>query len=447
MINTKSGHSIAVEEISWNYVVKKSSLNNLELAETMNLIGGNDSNYKFYKAVYQFGDKIISNGNCYLSLTNGDSISFNDPDLPDSLRNDLSYNEIEDPLGLVLCKSSEFYLPDENKIEPKSIIHPGQFFGIPRAIDDNTSDISTSVLELNLNAGIRSLFILSGIGNNTCHKSLQEHYGTKLTAPDSSQDHWELFADITRKTAYPWCCEIIYFPRNWINKLKKNEWALLAKRLMLQHRTYYSIWHRVSDIWKKAFEEIEQEKELTKVYPMQSLIIAKQLFMLAANVIPGFQPATDDNSAPISLIKEVYSKVYNERLKQKYSINVMELAKIGTQTSNPIYFSLNQLTFKQNYLDASNKKSQITLLDEIRRATENYLKIILESKRHVKTLYDVAKTTTFSFYHTNPDSYTKILSATLLPNDDIRFTHNQYEEFPYTSGFFKGCVKISRTNT
>lgn len=441
MLTTKSGKSIVVEEVNWNYVIKKSLLINPELAEMMTLIG-DDANYKFYKASYQFGDPIIDNGNCYLSLATGGSIAFNDPDMPEQVRQNLSYNEIEDPLGLILNKSSEFYLSDV-KVEPKSIIHAGQLFGIPRAIDDNTHDNSTSVRALNLNAGSRSLFMLSGIGNSTCHSKLQEHYGIKSPTPDSSQDHWAVFADIAKMANFPWRCEIIYFSRNWINKLKSDAWALLAKRLMLQHRASYSIWHKVEDVWNRAFQDIEQEKELTKHYPLQSLIIAKQLFMLSANIMPGFRPAINDDSAPISAIKEAYSNIYYYKTgQQKYSIIIMELAKFDMQKGDPIYFSLNQSIFKQNYLDASNKKSQITLLDEIRLATDNYLKIILKNKSHIKSLYDMAKTTTFSFYHTNPDDYTKIFPAESLPNDDSRFKQN--EEFPYNSGFFKGCVKISR---
>ena len=74
-----------------------------------------------------------------------------------------------------------------------------------------------------------------------------------------------------------------------------------------------------------------------------------------------------------------------------------------------------------------------------------YQENILSSHTNIKSLYDVAASTNFSFYHCHSDEHTykNILSNLLIADEDQRFTKDQVGEFPQYSAFFKGCVKIS----
>lgn len=442
---TKNNKTLAIKEITWDNVVDKLTSINPSLAAIMDKLKKSSNGYTFYLASYQFGSKIISDKKTFLPLENGDSIAFDDKQLPDSLLEDLKYDSItEDPLGIILNKTSEFYLMGENRIQPHGIITPGQMFGIPRAIDNSPN--TSSVLELNLNAGCRSIFMLPKIGDQINHNRLQEKYDIKSAPPTSPQEHWNVFVELSKQVDCPWRSEIIYFPRNWINNLKNEEWAALEICLIHLHRKSYSIWHKVSDIWDKAFHEIEQEKLLNKHYPMQSLITSKQLFKITADVIPGFRPATSNESAPISLLAEMYSNTYNKLAKIKYKPIIMEPCKFKSQNEEPIYYSLNYATFTENHLESSKKKSQIALLEEIRTITELYSKGIIETKRDIKSLYDIANNVTFTYYHTNPENYNHIKNITLLAEEDKRLAPNENEEFPNNASFFKGCIKISKLN-
>lgn len=445
MLKTNNGRLLAVEQLTWANVIDDITTTNPNLAKIMRVLGSNED-YIFYKASYHFGDRIISNGKCYLPLLDGGSIAFDDLDLPDTLRQDLSYNEKEDPLGLVLSKNSESYLLGENGVHTQSVIQPGQMFGIPKAIDDNTNKTSTSALELNLNAGSRSLFMLSKIGDQLYHSRIQRHYGTTIIAPSIPQDHWELFVDIANKANSPWRCEIIYFSRAWINQLKSDEWAAIAKRLTELHRASYSIWHKVADIWYQTFHEIERDKKLNRYYSMQSIDIAKQLFKLAGQINHGFKPAINDDAAPVSLIIDAYTNVYDKLAKQQHVPVIMEAAKFDMHSKYPIYYSINHSVYMQDELDASKHKSQIARLEEIRRIEEIYTKTILEEKSNITSLYEITKDTTFSYYHINPESYDKIHSAALIATGDTRFTNGKCAAFPTHSLFFRGCIKISRRN-
>ena len=167
---------------------------------------------------------------------------------------------------------------------------------------------------------------------------------------------------------------------------------------------------------------------------------------MAAGIIPGFRPAISDEAAPISLIQEAYSTLYNKFAKRKYSMTLMEPAKFSPQNSAPLYHSINYATFTQNHMDASKKKSQIAVLDEIRIITQLYCNDILENKKNIQSLYDIVKNFVFNYYHSSPENYPKIKDAQLL-TDDPRFIPLKGCEFPSNAAFLKGCIKISLSDS
>ena len=443
MFKTKDGRLIALEKLSWSDAVTAISPRAPDLAQIMNKVE-DELDCVFYKASYPFGGQIINNGKCYLPLVDGGSIAFDDQDFPDELRKDLNYSDKEDPLAMILSKNSEFYLPGNAEVQPQAIIYPGQMFGIPKAIDSGVTNTSTSALELNLNAGSRSLFMLSKISDQVYHAKIQEYYGITLAAPIDPQDHWGIFVQIANKSNSLWRAEVLYFSRTWINQLETDEWAAVAKRLTNIHRASYNLWHKVSDTWTKTFYEIEREKKLSKYYSMQSINVAKQLFMLAAGITPGFKPATTEDAAPIKVIIEAYTNVYNKLAKQKHIPVMMEAAKLDIESREPIYYSINHALSTAEDLEASKNKSQITRLDEIRKIVENYTKTILEENR-IESLRNVAKNTVFSYYHGRPESYDKVQNPQVLATDDTRFTNGDGDTFPANSLFFTGCIKISHS--
>lgn len=441
---TKNGDVLAVKKLNWSEAASKIAVVNPALATLMKVLDVNKANFAFYLAIYPFGGEIINDKKLYLPLERGDSIAFDDPLLPDSLRNDLKYDrDREDPMGVILSKTSEFYLSGDARIQPHSIITPGQVFGIPRAIDNSPS--TSSVLEINLNAGCRSVFMLQKIGDQVNHSKLQEICKITAPVPTTPQEHWNVFVDIAKQTKSSWQTEVLYFPRNWINNITISEWATIELELVRIHRRSYSLWHKVADIWSKAFHEIEEEKRLNKHYSMQSLETVKHLFKMAADVTPGFRPAINDESAPIGLLTKAYTTAYNMLARPKYAAIIMEPTRFSMKNDAALYHSINHASFTTKPVGSSKKKSQIALLEEIRVITELYAKGIAERKHDVKSLYDVTMSTKFSYYHTNPENYSKIKNAALLGVEDKGFMSNEYSEFPSNAAFFKGCIKISKS--
>jgi hypothetical protein len=442
MLACKDGKELNVEVLSWNDLLFFVEKVNPSLALVLEKFMIDDSGFKFYKANYKFGDKIINEGKCYLPLVGGGGIAFNDSNLPSEVSKDLAYNiDTEDPLGIVISKTSEFYISAQDSTYPHSLITPGQMFGITRAVDTNNVFPPASALIWNLNAGAKSLFMLSKISDKESHDKLQQKYKIKTAVPSSTNEHLGLFVELSNKLKSNWESEIIYFPRDWINKLKTSQWAEISTTLIHNHRKSYNLWHNLMVIWNAAFSEIEQEKGLVN-YPMYSLATAKQMFIIAGNSAIGFKPATTDDMGPIADLQQAYINVYGLKGTNNNAV-IMEPAKFDINSKLPIYYSINKPTFIQNSLEASKKKSQILLLEEIRWLNEIYRKNILAKKEHVKFLYDVTVSTNFSYYHTNPQDYDNIKEASLLAVEDERFTKNLPGLFPTNSAFFKGCIKIS----
>lgn len=443
MFKTKSGKVIDVTALTVAEVSKL--LQPLHPCFTEALKSYDFSKHKFYKASYRFGSAIIHNAKCYLPLVDGGGIELNDPDLPDTLAKELSYTpEFEDPLAMILSKSSELYQPTGDIIMSHAILHPGEMFGIPRALDLNKTNPTTSSLFWNLNAGGRSLFTLSRVTSKAMHVKLQKNCGVTLDVPLTFQEQWRVFREIATYAKSPWRTEVLYFPRQFIQSLDKPEWAEIANNLQQIRRASYNVWHNTALIWDAVFNNIEYTKRLSH-HSSYSLFTSRQLFLIAANSAPGFKPATTEDSAPIKLLQDIYTNEYGLG-EENHSNVIMEPANFSYQTGAPVYYSLNYPTLARHNPDTHKTRSLITLLDAVERITQVYQQNIPLSIPTIKSLCDVAAQTDFTFYHCHSDqqTYRNILNHSVIAGEDPRFTEGQSGEFALHSAFFKGCIKISK---
>lgn len=442
MLKTKNDLELNVDELSWDEVhplIRKALPHLSKVMESYD----NDS-FKFYKAKYPFGVKIFNNGKCYLPLLNGNVIDFNDESLPESLAHNLNYNiNTEDPLGLVLSKTSELYLETGSRIMSHALAKPGYIFGVPRGIEPSDMPMpSRSGLTWNLNAGARSIFFLTRIAAKSKHDKMAKSLKIKSQVPDSTEEQWNVFVDIVKSQHLDWFSEVLFFPRDFINRLKQAESFQLANYFMMLHRSNYNVWHNTALIWNALFSEIEQKKYLTH-YSMYSIFTARQLFLIAANSAIAFKPVTNDDAAPCSAIKELYNKAYGFREDEQSDV-MMEPCNLDLSTTDSVYYSINNPMLAEYTPDTFKGKSLISLLEEVFYIVKTYQETIISHHSQVESLYKIASTTIFNFYHVNSNdgSHKHIKGSTLLAEEDDRFTSHGI--FPDASAFFKGCVKITR---
>lgn len=216
--------------------------------------------------------------------------------------------------------------------------------GIPRALDKNVYQTSTSALNVNLNAGAKSLFMLSGIRDQHYHKNLQEHYGIKLPAPDSLNKHWQIFADITQKSKSPWRCEVLYFPRKWIDRLKSQEWIILADYLMQMHRSYYNVWQNIYKARCKQNTVILEPAKFN-IRTSEPVYYSLNFSAITQNILESAK-----KKSQISWLDEVW------RVSQIYMNSILT----NYQNTKPLYDVVNETIF---YYYHSNPQDYKNILD------------------------------------------------------------------------------------
>lgn len=441
MLRTKNELPLNVVTLNFSEAVTQIKSRDPELSDILKQLKSKFSSLTFYKAHYHFGDNIIFNGKSYLPLIGSGGLSFCNENLPEEIKKDLAYDSIsENPFGLIMQNTAEIFTTNDAGVKSITLLHPGDIFGIPRALDSNNS-LRSSVLDLNMNAGSRSLFMLPKISDKAYSDRMQTKFNLKINTPESASDHWQTFRIISNQMKYNWRCEIIYFSREFITQLKSPECALLAMYLTNKHSKSYNAWHSLANIWENIFKAISVENNLNKYTP-ESLTFVKHLFMLQAGSDFGFAPATNNQTGPIHELQETYRdgyKLSNPVIMVPTSFNYRNTGEL------PIYTSLNHpITIHQKNSTTANK-SQIALLDEIRTLYCIYRKKILTSDNlSDTTLAKILQTSGLSFYHTDPLNYKDVMQSNLIANDDRRFIDKNGENFNSSAPFFRGCIKISK---
>ena len=112
-----------IQEVLWQDIRSQVREVNSELADIIDQLNP-DKRYPFIRADYKFGDLIVEKGVLNLPIENN-LVSHNR--LPYDLRELLAYSKI--PLGLLLNKTSEIFVNEEERVIPLITIEPGDFFG------------------------------------------------------------------------------------------------------------------------------------------------------------------------------------------------------------------------------------------------------------------------------------------------------------------------------
>ncbi len=443
MFKTKDGKCIDIEEMAWDKARSLIEPFNPSLVNVVDEISpGNE--YKLYKASYPFGVKIIDKNESFLPLDNGDLISFNDPLLPTNLRKNLSYNPtISNPVGIVLDKKSECYLSIAGRVMPYTVMEPGTFFGLTRILDileiSHNPLVHISFFIWEVTSGARFIFMLPKITENISHNRLKKQYGLTCDKPKMLQDHWTIFKDIAKRQASSWRSSFLFFSNNWFERLEDSSWLKLYNYFLRNNRLDYEFWRNILS-WQVTFNLIEQAKNLR--FSSYTLDNAKHLFAVAAGNLPGFKPATNDDSAPVRLIQESYIKGYKMI---EYWPVIMEPAMFNPINEQPVYYSLNYPTLVQSDQNAFKGFSIITLQDELAGVISKYMDGIRHDQLAGATsLYKTAQQIDFSYYHTDPAEHENIKDAGLLAKEDSRFkVAKKVGVFPKHAPFFKGCIKIA----
>lgn len=405
--------------------------------------------FYFYKASYKFGDQIIHNKQLYLSLESGSSISLDDASITEELRLDLMFDpETEDPLGIIIEKSIEIFQNRNDKTLNNKLIFPGEFIGIPRAL--NHGNVNRSSINSNeLIAGCADIFMPAKIGDRKTYSNIQKLHNFIINTPQSIKDQCKTFSQIAHSFKSEWNCEIIFFPRKFIKKIQDSEFSQIYVTLNNIHTSKYDLTHNVSNMWNLIyFMGLENSNFLLK--QNQSLLNSvKHIFMTTVGAAVGFKPMTSDESAPVSLIKNFYNNYYKAN---NDIVMAPTLFDYQDPQQKPIYLSLNHQEPMINALDPTRKKTNIQILLDLKYIFERCKNFVTKDEDLNKSmLCKILNSITFDFFHSHVNKekkiYDGIISLEEAIQNDERFDAPNTLNTLKSSLFFIGGIKISRTLT
>jgi hypothetical protein len=129
----------------------------------------------FIKVTYQYGDIVLKDGLLHLPDKNGQLYPITHPNIPNSLRERLSYSSF--PLGVITTGGNEVYLETENRVVSLAFFNPGVILRLWETLDPSTSHFPKKIW--NVYAGARSLISLPMISEASGYNKLKKIYGIK----------------------------------------------------------------------------------------------------------------------------------------------------------------------------------------------------------------------------------------------------------------------------
>ena len=372
----KEYKDVAVTAYTWHEIRDQVANVNPELAGLIDEINP-DNNCKLYKARYIYGDHFLKNGELFLPGKEGGLVAFADSLVDTEIKQDLGYNLSTNPVTLVLHNSLEMFMTLEDRIVPFSINHPGDVFGLWRVLDRPQTDklSHASIFMWDMTAGARSIFMLPKISESMAHNKLKQATRITTDKPRSLIDHWKVFKDIAQQPDFkePWHTEVLYFSKDWFEKLNDPAWLKLRYDLLNKAWQGTEFW-RNQFVWNLTFTRIQTLRKIKASSYIADIV--KHILAISTGAIPGFKPATDNSLGPISTIQQAYLDHYDLKDYAPILMQVNQFKAKASVGETPAYYSLQFPTALELSPKTSGRSSAISDLYDIRALIEKYMKQI-----------------------------------------------------------------------
>lgn len=413
---------------------------NPELALAIDELSPSDE-YKLIRARYPFGRDILKNGDLQLPSDKG-NISIKHPDMSPEVRKLLEYAPTM-PMGIVIDKSIELYFSIDHRIIPFSSIGRGKIFALWGILD--ISETAHLGKIWSMMAGTRSLYMLPKISDAENFKKIDREFNVAFAAPNNLSDQWKTFSTLANHPSFPkpWYAEVIYFSGKWLENDKDVEWRLFRNYLMKK------VWKSTSFLRNQvvfdfAFSMAQVEENL-KPNPYLS-DICKHLYHIGTGSYPGFIIANDDRAAPVSTFQDLFANIYG----LKY-VPIMTHPGyfMPDEPLSPCYYALQCPTLLDFSPKSKKVSSKLNDLIELTGIMSCFMSYIVSNKLGLEStpIYKWAKSTGYSYFHTDSESNKNIMPTKDLFKMDNSILNNMNKfsslSFPENSPFFRGCIRVS----
>lgn len=431
--------------VKWHQVRKKA----IEVNPAFGKIVDNmqpGENLSLYLVRYPYGSTVIENGCFHFPLENGSLVPINDCSLPTELRNQLGYNAGSIPMGIVLQRSVELFIPTEDRIIPFSIMEKGKIFALWGVLNRSKSYLASKIWSMT--AGARNLFLLPKFTDSGAYKRLARARNITLPLPRQLTDHSPILAQMAQHVEFAddWHTEILLFPLEWLTEQPTEGWKDFHRFLLQEGWDSSEYWRNkvAYDLsWYLFVKRLA--KQGIKVTP-RTVDIVKHLIAMSLGALPGFSPAIDDEVAPIKALQQDLQEIYG--FKDSFPI-ILAPRHYSASEARPIYWSLQYPTYFESYTKLISENSTLTDLREIHYLLDHFCDAVLQGKIEEVAndfIRDLIKQTEFDFFHSEADRERIVRLTSEIAKEDPSFlqgldTVNQ-EAFASYGPFIRGCVRI-----
>lgn len=414
-----------------------------KLVDELNL----DHQFPLFLVYFPWGMLKGDTDSPFLPYIEGGYYRLSDPQVPKDISKHLAYGKSSSPMGIILEKNFEVFidLKDEMLSIPWEIYSPGTIFSINKTLNRKNEHKHNTNNILNAISGVRSLCMLPHIGCATNHIFLQRQFNIKSSAPKFLYNHWQIFKEIIQSKALncDWRSCLIYFPEKFVEKLHNDKSWLSLKSYMHEVAWKRFAYERNRIYYDIAFSLIQKKRHL-KPNPYLT-DTAKHLFSIALGAVPGYSPAINEESLPLSTLQEAFIQTYKL---EKYFPTILQPMHFSfSKEKFPIYYSMQYPSVSA--FAPKSRKTTNTLFEM--RELEHIIRIFLNELKKTNSLcsdtllHQVVQQIEFNFFHNEKDPHQIIQNSNTIPNIDRRL-RSKNMSFAGDAKFLRGCVSIRTKN-
>jgi hypothetical protein len=436
-----------LEILTWKDIRETVLTINPVFAKVVDKLDPSDD-YKLVKVKYPYGSLVLKDAILQIPHgADGTLTPITSTELDKDIKKLISYNLNSNPVSMVLKNTFEIYLPLPDRTIPLSgLIHEGSIFGTFRVLHPETSH--QPQCNWNMTSGARSLFMLPKITESAKHLRIKKQFGLTVQKPMTLMAHWDVFRELANHADFPqkWDAEILFFSKQWFDHLDDEAWVEFYYYLL---RTVWGSTEFVRNqpIWNTIFSLILQDYETRPSAYITDTV--KYLMHVGIGAQPGFSPARNNLSAPISGLQQVYTNEYEIR---NYPPIIMcpEKYQMSSNESFPVYYSLQFPTAIEFGKSSRARPSLISDLHDIRSLLMRYEREISSDKYHTDgtPIHELFQKTNFDYFHNNVELHSGMQNSKFMPEKDSGLLTTldgvKYETFPDMCSFVKGCIRLSK---
>ncbi|MFZ9035796.1 MAG: hypothetical protein ACO2ZM_06740 [Francisellaceae bacterium] len=416
---------------------------NQELYEILEDITPDDDMH-IYLAEYPYGVEIADKNNYYFPF--GDKLIAYE-ELPQNIKKDFAGWDSNIPFGIVLEKSMEHYLYDEDITTPGRIYHTGDCFGYDYCLKNPLIN-TLSIPVYQVSAGARSCFCITNLGNGMLFAPLKKKLKVNMPPPKKLYDHKDFFQALYQSfdMVQNWKLKLLYFSPKWKQNISDKKHKILLNYL------YDCYWMRTEKLRiLPLYEHITSDafKQLSKYKPEPYIVnVIRNFLSLFINAIAGYSVQSNDNYLPLKSIQNILTNEYN------IPHSPIIMAPEYFDRTSTLYYSLSYpstIILSNIY---STQQSTLKRLDELHRLTMHFFNTFHRKMHSSQEIKSFSKKIIFGktsedilmkCFHTHTDQFNQVSPISELEIFDKEIAQRPDKlDLPSNGPFLRGLIGFKK---